>query len=115
MFVARRKKILTNALALRVTEDESQRISHSAAQAGLTVSEWGRQVVLEALDGPPWTRLLLGEFLALRSVVVDLHNDLLQGVQPSNERLKAILDVADKRKFEQADRRLTALTPAKKN
>jgi predicted HicB family RNase H-like nuclease len=115
MFVARRKKILTNALALRVTEEESQRIRRSAAQAGLTVSEWGRQVVLESLDCPPWARLLLGEFLALRSVVVDLHNDLLQGVQPSNERLKAILDVADKRKFEQADRRLTALTPAKKN
>jgi hypothetical protein len=47
MFVARRQKILTNALALRVTEEESQRISRSAAQAGLTVSEWGWQVVLE--------------------------------------------------------------------
>lgn len=115
MFVARRKKILTNALAFRVTEDEAARIGACAAHAGLTVSEWGRQVVLDALDCPPWTRLLLGEFLALRSVLVDLHNDLLQGVQPSNERLKAILDVADKRKFEQADRRLTALTPAKKN
>jgi mobilization protein NikA len=115
MFTARRQKKLTNALAFRVTEDEAARIGACAAQAGLTVSEWGRQVVLDALDCPPWTRLLLAEFLALRSVLVDLQNDLLQGVQPSNERLKAILDVADKRKFEQADRRLTSLAQPKKN
>jgi hypothetical protein len=115
MFVARRKKILTNALAFRVTEDEAERIGACAAQAGLTVSEWGRQVVLDALDCPPWMRLLLGEFLALRSVLVDLHNDLLQGVKPSNERLQAILDIADKRKFEQANRRLTALAQTKKS
>ena len=56
---------------------------------------------------------MLGEFLALRSVVVDLQRDLMQGVSPSTERLKAILEVADTRKFALADGRLATLRAAK--
>jgi hypothetical protein len=56
---------------------------------------------------------MLGEFLALRSVVVDLQRDLIQGVNPSTERVKAILDVAEMRKFALADGRLATLRTAK--
>jgi len=56
---------------------------------------------------------MLGEFLALRSVVVDIQRDLTDGVKPSTDRIKAILDVADSRKFALADGRLATLRAAK--
>ena len=108
-----RPKVLTAPLSLRVTEDESKRVAARAEAAGLSVSEWGRQAVLDALDCPPWARLALAEFLALRSVVVDLQRDLIEGASPSTERVKAILDVAEARKFALADGRLATLRTTK--
>jgi hypothetical protein len=46
-------------------------------------------------------------------VVVDLQRDLMQGVKPSTERMKAILDIAETLKFAQADGRLATLRAAK--
>ncbi len=109
----KRHKTLDAHMSLRLTLGEAGRFAELADAAGLTVSEWSRQTLLAALDCPPWARLMLGEFLALRSVVVDLQRDLMQGVNPSTERVKAILDVAETRKFAQADGRLAMLRIAK--
>ncbi len=108
-----RQRTLTNSIAFRVSQNEAKRFVELADADGVTVSEWGRRTLLAALDCPPWARLMLGEFLALRSVVVDLQRDLMQSVIPSNERLKAILEVADKRKFAMADGRLATLRTTK--
>ena len=108
-----RQKHLYNSVGTRMTPEEAKRVTDSAAAAGVTVSEWVRRSLLEAADCPPWARLMLSEFLALRSVVVDLQRDLMQGVKPSTERVKAILDVAETRKFAQADGRLATLRTAK--
>ncbi len=105
-----RSKTLGARLCLRLTDNEAERVATTASEARLTVSEWSRRAVMDALECPPWARLMLGEFLAMRSVLVDLHNDLIQGIPPSNDRLKTILQVADSRKFAQADGRLSALT-----
>ena len=108
-----RPRTLTNSVAFRVSEHEAKRFNDLADANGLTVSEWGRKTLLAALDCPPWARLMLSEFLALRSVVVDLQRDLIQGVNPSTERVKAILDVAEMRKFALADGRLATLRTVK--
>ena len=108
-----RQSQLHNSVGTRMTPEEAKQISHAAAATGVTVSEWVRRSLLEAADCPPWARLLLGEFLALRSVVVDLQRDLMQGVKPSTERTKAILEVADTRKFALADGRIATLRSAK--
>jgi len=107
-----------NTVGTRLLPEEAATIADAANASGLTVSEWVRQALLEGTQCPPWARLMLGEFLALRSVVVDLQRDLMQGVKPSTDRMKAILDVADARKFAVADGRLATLrttkeTPAK--
>jgi len=108
-----RQKQLYNSVGTRMTPEEAKRVTDSAAAAGVTVSEWVRRSLLEAADCPPWARLMLSEFLALRSVVVDLQRDLMQGVKPSTDRVKAILDVAETRKFAQADGRLATLRTTK--
>jgi hypothetical protein len=109
----RREKKFTNAVCFRLSEAQAQRVSALAEAGGLTTSDWARQAVVSSLDCPPWARLMLGEFLALRSVVVDLQRDLTEGVKPSTDRMKAILDVADSRKFALADGRLATLRTTK--
>jgi hypothetical protein len=109
----RREKKFTSAVCCRLSEEQAHRVSELADVAGLTASDWARQAIVAALDCPLWARLMLGEFLALRSVVVDLQRDLIQGVNPSTERVKAILDVAEMRKFALADGRLATLRTAK--
>ena len=110
-----RPKQLPSHLTARVTQPEAERIKAAATRAGLSVSEWTRRTLIEAVDCPPWARLMLGEFLALRSVVVDLQRDLIQSVKPSAERVKAILEVADQRKLALADGRLLSITPQPKD
>lgn len=109
-----RLKQLHGNVTARVSATEAERIKAAAAAAGLTVSDWVRRTMLEAMDCPPWARLLLAEFLALRSVLVDLQAAGIQGTKPSTEHLKAVLDVADQRKFAQADGRLLTLKPTAK-
>ena len=101
-----RIKTLSTTASTKVTPEEDRRIREQATNCGLTKSEWCRQVLLEALDASQGTRLLLSEFLALRSVVLRLHADLLQGVDCSDARLKAILERADLDKSDQAENRI---------
>jgi hypothetical protein len=101
-----RLKTLTANATAKVTLDEEQRIRKHAMECGLTKSEWCRQVLLEALEASQGTRLLLSEFLALRTVFLRLHADLLQGIDASDARLKAVLDRADLDKFNQAENRI---------
>ena len=106
-------KELTCHITARLTSAEAQAVAAAAEVTGATVSQWLRQAALDSLGCPLWARLLLGEFLALRSVVVDLQRDLTEGVKPSTDRMKAILDVADTRKFALADGRLATLRTTK--
>lgn len=101
-----RLKTLTANATAKLTAEEERRIREQATRCGLTKSEWCRQVLLEALDASQGTRLLLSEFLALRSVFLRLHADVLQGIDCSDARLKAILDRADLDKFSQAENRI---------
>lgn len=98
-----------------MTGAEAKAVADRAASAGLSVSEWGRQTILAALDCPPWARLMLGEFLALRSVVVDLQRDLIQRTPATIDRVKAIVETADQRKLSLADARLLTLGPLPKD
>lgn len=106
MHKPQRLKTLTANATAKLTFDEEQRIRKHATECGLTKSEWCRQVLLEALDASQGTRLLLSEFLALRTVFLRLHADLLQGIDPSDARLKAVLDRADLDKFNQGENRI---------
>jgi hypothetical protein len=106
MYKASRNKTLIANASARLTPDEQARIKQAAEAAGLTKSEWCRQALLEVLDATPGTRLLLSELLALRTVVVRLQADLLQDIEPSDTRLKMILDKADLDKFNLAENRI---------
>ncbi len=99
-------KLRTANATARLTPDEEERIRQHAIDCGLTKSEWCRQVLLEALEASPGTRLVLSEVLALRTVILRLYADSLQEVTPSDTQLFAVMKAADTEKFNQADRRI---------
>jgi hypothetical protein len=101
-----RPKALTGTASAHVTREEEQRVRQRAAEAGLTKSEWCRRVLLQALEAPQETRLLLSELLALRMIVLRLHLDLIEGDQPTKERMKEILERADATKCALAEQRI---------
>jgi hypothetical protein len=108
MQIGKRQKTLTGVAALRLTSTEDSRIKRCAEAAGLTKSEWCRQVILNALDTPPETELLLSEFLALRALILTLHTDAVQGNKLTEQRLTAAIQQAEAKKFAMADNRIRA-------
>lgn len=106
MHSGKRRKTLTGVAGVRLTPAEDDRVKHCAEGTGLTKSEWCRQVILNALDAPPETRLLLSEFLALRALVLALHTDVLQGYKLTEQRIAAAIQQVDGKKFAMADSRI---------
>jgi hypothetical protein len=91
-----------------VTEDERKTLELRAEEAGLSLSEWCRQLLMAGLEVSPETRLILSEMLAMRKVFLALHIDALQG-QPMNEqRVRQAVENADATKFAMADGRIHA-------
>ena len=109
MHASNRSKTLTGNVTARVTPDEQALLQLRADAARLTLSEWSRRVLLEAVDGSQETRLLLSELLALRMIVLRLHLDLIEGDQPTKERVKEILERADATNHALAEQRIQSV------
>lgn len=108
MYKRNRLKVLTATASAHLATDEEQRVKERAAQAGLSKSEWCRQVILNALDTPPETELLLSEFLALRALILTLHTDAVQGNKLTEQRITAAIQQAEAKKYAMADNRIRA-------
>lgn len=109
MHAGNRSKTLTGNVTARVTPEEQARLQERAEHAGLTLSEWARQVLLEAVGSSQETRLLLAELLALRMIVLRFNLDLIEGDQPTKERVKEILERADATKYALAEQRIQSI------
>jgi len=94
MYAAKRTKLRTRSVTAKVSPEEESLLKQRANAGGVTLSEWSRQVLLEAVCGSQEIRLLLSELLALRMIVLRLHLDLIEGDQPTKERVKEIGGVA---------------------
>jgi hypothetical protein len=108
MYAAKRAKSLTGVAGVRLTSAEQARVDQRANEAGLTKSEWCRQVILNALDTPPEIQLLLSEFLALRALVLALNAEALQGNKLTEQRITAMIQQADAKKYAMAESRIRA-------
>jgi hypothetical protein len=99
---------LTGSATAKLTAAEENLVKHAADAAGLTKSEWCRQVLLQAIHTCPETRLVLAELCALRVIFLRLHLDLIDGQEPSKDRLNELLSQADATKYSLADKRIRA-------
>jgi hypothetical protein len=106
MHASRREKTLTEYIRARVTQPEGDRIRECAEAAGLTKSEWCRQVILSAIDTPAQTQILLSDFLALRTLVLALHTEILTGNKVTEQRITAMIQHVEAKKFARAENRI---------
>lgn len=101
-----RLKTKTRTVTTKVAPQEEALLKQRAEQEGLTLSEWVRQALLASARASSDTRIVLAEFMALRTVFARLYADSLQGNPPSDARLQAVLQHAEQTKFQLAEDRI---------
>ncbi len=96
----------TKSVTTKVTEAEYARLEEQAALAGLNLSEWIRGRLLENADGK--AGVLLGEMLALRTILLNLLFSISQGKPVTAESMQELIGKADDGKVRRALERLAA-------
>ena len=103
-------------MGTKLTEAEYVQCEQMAARCGLAVSEWCRQVVLDASDSAntkPEAAFILGEILALRKIVINLAYGREAGEPLSEEHVRELIESADADKISKAAERLQAALTAR--
>jgi hypothetical protein len=99
--------IRTRSVSTKVTDDEYATLEKAAS--GATVSEWVRGVLLAAAGTRPSSDvMLMGELLALRTIVLNLHYALAAGETVTFESMQRLIARADGDKRRNAEARLAA-------
>lgn len=100
---------VTEQLNIRLKTVDKDALVRRAQQAGKTLPDWAREVLLSMVRFSPDYRALLAEFCAMRKVLLDIHVQLaLNGQAPSGEAIKSIVEAAETNKFTMADRRIVS-------
>jgi hypothetical protein len=110
------KQLRGRSLGTRLSEAEYAQCEKSAARRGQTLSEWCRQVLLDAATGPaqaPEAEVILSEILALRKIVINLLYGEKTGEPLSEERMRELIEAADSEKLAKAIERLHAVRTAR--
>ena len=95
-------------MSTKVSEEEFAVLETRARARKLTLSEWVRAELLEAHDGAA-DEVLLGEVLALRTILMNLLFSIGKGEPTTPEQMQALIERADKDKMRRAMERLTAV------
>ena len=96
-------------LSTKVTENEYATFQSLAGDQSL--SEWARDVLLNARKRAGIEQLLLAEFLALRTIVVNLQWASVTGGTPTADAVQALIERADREKVQKA---MDRLAPARR-
>src|ERR1700723_3780419 len=106
----------TRTVGCKMTDSEAERLTAVAEQDGQTLGEWVREVLLERADGRKPSVIeetLLGEVLALRTILLNLHFTVAKGEAITAEGMQAIIERADAGKAKKAAERLAAASKEK--
>ena len=87
--------IRTRSVTTKVTEAECRRLEEIASEKGVNLSEWVRGELLGA-------NVLLGEVLALRTIVINLLFSLSNGDSITRESMQQLIQQADGEKAARA-------------
>jgi len=94
------------SIGTKVTDVEYRAIVRLAEP--LTISEWVRNVLVSASHPDPLHFLLLAEFMALRTILINLDYAIASGGAPTVDEMRKIIASADADKFNLANDRLPA-------
>jgi hypothetical protein len=98
----------TKSATTKVTEAEYARLESLAEASGVNMSEWMRGRLLGRDED---TATVLGEVLALRTILINLLFSVSNGKPVTPEAMKELIEKADGDKARRAMERLTAAVP----
>jgi len=100
----------TKSVGTKVSEAEFALLEERARGAGMRLGEWVREALLSAPaeSGPDSGEVALGEVLALRSLLLNLHFRSATGEPVSESEMRGLIERADGSKLERARERLAA-------
>jgi hypothetical protein len=104
----------TKSVSTKVSEEEFVALESRARARKLTLSEWVRAELLEPKDdgGAAADEVLLGEVLALRTILMNLLFFISNGKSVTPEAMRELIEKADGDKERRAMERLTAVRAA---
>lgn len=95
-------------IGIRISDEQYNDLTRRAAEKGMSLTDFQRLIVLQALYAPSETRLMLAEMIRLQKIILSFHATVLNGGSLTRERIDSIVREADQGKFELADQRIAA-------
>jgi len=104
----------TKSVGTKVSEAEFALLEERARGAGMRLAEWVREALLSAPmeSGPDSGEVALGEILALRSLLLNLHFRAAKGEPVAETEMRGLIERADGTKIERARERMAAVRAA---
>ena len=106
----------TKSVGTKVSEAEYALLEERARGAGMRLAEWVREALLSAPmeSGVDSGEVALGEVLALRSLLLNLHFRAAKGEAIPEPEMRGLIERADETKMQRARERLAAVRAAAK-
>src|SRR6266849_1212633 len=98
----------TKSISTKVTDEEYAQFEALAGEQ--TISEWARDVLLNATKPNAGQQTVLAEILALRTILLNVHFALSQGQTLTDEKMQQLIERADQNKLSKAQERLAEAT-----
>jgi hypothetical protein len=93
-------------MGIKVTDEEHERLERRAEMRGLTMSDWGREVLLAELIAHPAEQIILAEILGLRMLYLNTIQILGAGRELTTDDLRKLIEKVDREKQRKAEGRL---------
>jgi hypothetical protein len=99
------KPARTHSIGTKVTAEEYERLESTALAENLSISEWSRRVLLDAVNFGParaGEEAVLAEVIALRTIVANLIYTFTSEGKVTAEQMRAFIERADGTKSKRA-------------
>jgi hypothetical protein len=97
--------VRNRTIGIKVTDEEHEQLEALAEARGQTMSDWGRDVLLNQIGAPAGSDVVLAEVMALRGIVLNLIAAQALGETMSEDRIREIVRRSDKDRFEHANKK----------
>jgi hypothetical protein len=94
----------TKSISTKVTDEEYSEFEALAGEQ--TISEWARNVLLNATKANACEQTVLAEVLALRTILLNIHFAISQGQTLTADEMQKLIERADRDKLSKARQRL---------
>src|SRR5215469_1307950 len=95
----------TKSISTKVTDEEYSQFEALAGEQ--TISEWARNVLLNATKPNTREQIVLAEVLALRTILLNIHFAISQGQTLTADEMQQFIERADREKLSKARQRLS--------